>query len=331
MSVITVSNLYKRFNLEAGFFARFGRFVNAVNNISFSIDRNEAYGLVGESGCGKTTTARLLVRMYAADSGEILYHTKENILKVASLKKEALMSYREKARYVFQDPARSLNPRMSVYEVLVSGSRKPLKRRGVSEKELYAKAAGILEEVGLQAADLEKRPSEFSGGQRQRISIARALLMEPEVLICDEVVSALDVSIQGQILNLLLDIRKKRNMSFLFIAHDLKVACYFCDRIGVMYKGELMEEAQAANLYKEALHPYTQLLFSSAAGQPNQQAPAKLPERKADQNNKISSSCSFAPRCPKASEKCFLEHPALTQINPGHLIRCFNADFSQHV
>ncbi|MCL2759948.1 MAG: dipeptide/oligopeptide/nickel ABC transporter ATP-binding protein, partial [Treponema sp.] len=243
MAVLTVSHLYKRFNLEAGFFARFGRFVNAVNDISFSIGKNESYGLVGESGCGKTTTARMLVRMYEADSGEIIFNDGGAQIPVKDLKKEALREYREKVRYVFQDPARSLNPRMSVYEVLVSGCRKPLRRKGVKENELRQKAAIILEEVGLSAADLEKRPSEFSGGQRQRISIARALLMEPEVLICDEVVSALDVSIQGQILNLLLDIRKKRNMSFLFIAHDLKVACYFCDRIGVMYKGELMEEA----------------------------------------------------------------------------------------
>jgi ABC-type oligopeptide transport system ATPase subunit len=266
MSLLEVSHLFKRFNLEAGFFARFGRFVNAVNDISFSIGKNEAYGLVGESGCGKTTTARMLVRMYESDSGEITFYYADKPENVASLEKEDLRRYREKVRYVFQDPARSLNPRMSVYEVLVSGCRRPLRQRGVSEKELYGKAAAILEEVGLQAADLEKRPSEFSGGQRQRISIARALLMEPELLICDEVVSALDVSIQGQILNLLLDIRKKRNISFLFIAHDLKVACYFCDRIGVMYRGELMEEAPAANLYQEGLHPYTKLLFSSAAG-----------------------------------------------------------------
>ena len=332
MPLLTVSHLYKRFNLEAGFFARYGRFVNAVNDISFSIGKNEAYGLVGESGCGKTTTARLLVRMYETDSGEIMFYHGDKAAPVASLKKEELRQYREKVRYVFQDPARSLNPRMSVYEVLVSGCRRPLKKRGVTEAELRKKAAAILEEAGLQAADLEKRPSEFSGGQRQRISIARALLMEPELLICDEVVSALDVSIQGQILNLLYDIHEKRNMSFLFIAHDLKVACYFCDRIGVMYKGELMEEAPAADLYREGLHPYTKLLFSSASkindgGKP---PPSCLttPERSGAKNavvaNNEAACCPFAPRCISASERCFREHPDLTQAGAGHLIRCFN-------
>jgi len=320
--LLSVSHLYKRFNLEAGFFARFGRFVNAVNDISFSIGKNQSYGLVGESGCGKTTTARLLVRMYEADSGEILFYRGEVPLNAATLRGDDLKQYREKVRYVFQDPARSLNPRMSVYEVLVSGCRKPLRRRGIKEKELRLKAAAILEEVGLQADDLEKRPSEFSGGQRQRISIARALLMEPELLICDEVVSALDVSIQGQILNLLLDIREKRDMSFLFIAHDLKVACYFCDRIGVMYRGELMEEARAADLYREALHPYTQLLFSSAAGAQI----STMDSAPGETRIKILGSefCSFAPRCPNATERCFCEHPALGEVSAGHSIRCFN-------
>jgi len=331
MQVLTVSHLHKRFNLEAGFFARFGRFVNAVNDISFYIGKNESYGLVGESGCGKTTTARMLVRMYEADSGEITFHHGDAPLPVAALRKEELRQYREKVRYVFQDPARSLNPRMSVYEVLVSGCRRPLKKRGVSEKNLREKAAAILEEVGLQAADLEKRPSEFSGGQRQRISIARALLMEPELLICDEVVSALDVSIQGQILNLLLDIREKRDMSFLFIAHDLKVACYFCDRIGVMYRGELMEEAPAADLYREGKHPYTKLLFSCAAGISSEEFHAEAQrreERKGDSWNSMfamtEESCPFAPRCSKATERCLREHPSLSQIGAGHSIRCFN-------
>ena len=340
MPVLNVSMLQKRFNLEAGFFARFGRFINAVNGVSFSIGKNEAYGLVGESGCGKTTTARLLVRMYEADAGEILYFNENEPMSVGSLQKEDLRRYREKVRYVFQDPARSLNPRMSVYEVMVSGCRVPLKRRGIGEKELREKAAAILEEVGLQADDLEKRPSQFSGGQRQRISIARGLLMEPEILICDEVVSALDVSIQGQILNLLLDIRAKRDMSFLFIAHDLKVACYFCDRIGVMYKGELMEEAPAAELYREALHPYTQLLFSSAAGiskethtEAQRRRERGVFESTAPQNPLRASaplrdipgtSCSFAPRCTQATERCWREHPDFSESASGHFIRCFN-------
>jgi len=323
MPLLAVTNLSKRFNLEAGFFARFGRFVNAVNDISFSIGKNEAYGLVGESGCGKTTTARMLVRMYEADTGKILF----NEIDTSKLKKEALQKYREKVRYVFQDPARSLNPRMSVYEVLVSGCRKPLRQKGVKEKELREKAAAILEEVGLGAADLEKRPSEFSGGQRQRISIARALLMEPELLICDEVVSALDVSIQGQILNLLLDIRRKRNISFLFIAHDLKVACYFCDRIGVMYKGEMMEEALAADLYKEGVHPYTKLLFSSVAGKKDEEPHAEAQRHRtkgSGERREDVFGCSFAPRCPQATERCWNEKPQWAEKNSGHYIRCFN-------
>ncbi|MDR2631936.1 MAG: dipeptide/oligopeptide/nickel ABC transporter ATP-binding protein, partial [Spirochaetaceae bacterium] len=233
MAVITVTDLQKRFNLEAGFFARFGRFVYAVNGLSFSIGQNETLGLVGESGCGKTTTARLLVRMYECDGGSIIFQGAD----VTALKSRELKKYREKVKYVFQDPARSLNPRMTIYEVLVSGYRRSSLWPG--EKQGRKEAEAIMEEVGLGRADLERRPMEFSGGQRQRISIARGLLMRPDLLICDEVVSALDVSIQGQILNLLLDIRSRRNLSFLFIAHDLRVACYFCDRIAVMYRGEL--------------------------------------------------------------------------------------------
>jgi oligopeptide/dipeptide ABC transporter ATP-binding protein len=255
--------------------------------------------------------------MYEADSGEILYGGGR---AVAAMQKEELRQYREKVRYVFQDPARSLNPRMSVYEVLVSGCRRPLKRRGLGEKDIRGKAAAILEEAGLQAADLEKRPSEFSGGQRQRISIARALLMAPELLICDEVVSALDVSVQGQILNLLLDIRAKRDMAFLFIAHDLKVACYFCDRIGVMYRGELVEEAPAADLYRDGLHPYTQLLFSSGAGAAAPPASAPPPRSAVSVRG---AACAFAPRCPRSAERCFHEHPVFGETVPGHFIRCF--------
>jgi ABC-type oligopeptide transport system ATPase subunit len=349
LPLLTVSNLYKRFNLEAGFFARFGRFINAVNGVSFTISRNEAYGLVGESGCGKTTTARLLVRMYEADSGGIVYQRAEGPVDINRLRKNELRQYRERVKYVFQDPARSLNPRMNVYEVLNSGRRWSSQRR--DENQLRQEAAAALEEVGLSAADLDRRPQEFSGGQRQRISIARGLLMQPELLICDEVVSALDVSIQGQILNLLLDIREKRDISFLFIAHDLKVACYFCDRIGVMYRGELMEEAPAPQLYKSGRHPYTRLLFSSAAGkagggacplcgydspatalpqEPQTEAPGAqtasppLPPTAALPPATVETAgCAFAVRCPQAAGRCFTEKPPMREAGAGHNIRCW--------
>ena len=320
LPLISVSNLRKRFNLEAGFFAPLGRYVHAVNNVSFVIGKNEAYGLVGESGCGKTTTARLLVRMYEADEGEIFFQGGNFIQDVRKLKGRDFKRYREKVKYVFQDPARSLNPRMTVYEVLISGARWSTEKR--SPASLREEAAAILEEVGLSAADLERRPAEFSGGQRQRISIARGLLMKPDILICDEVVSALDVSIQGQILNLLLDLRNSRKISgeeisFLFIAHDLKVASYFCDRIGVMYRGEIMEEASALTLWKKHLHPYTELLFSSitgGGGSPPPEHPVSL---------ETSGGCAFLSRCPYAESICFRKKPPLLAAGEGHLLRCW--------
>jgi oligopeptide/dipeptide ABC transporter ATP-binding protein len=233
---------------------------------------------------------------------------------------------------------------MNIREILLSG----LRWSGITPaRQFQEKAAAALEEVGLSGSDLDKRPTEFSGGQRQRISIARGLLPQPELLICDEVVSALDVSIQAQILNLLLDIREKRirdnrTMSFLFIAHDLKVACYFCDRIGVMYAGELMEEAPAAGLWQQGRHPYTQMLFASATAPASTGAsldapaaatnpparPAASPVPSAGIDAPIATvnapavHCAFAPRCPQAVERCFQEKPPLREIAPGHSVRC---------
>ena len=333
MPLLTISGLQKRFNLEAGFFARFGRYVTAVNGISLAIERNETYGLVGESGCGKTTTARLIVRMYEPDGGSIVFQRGDDSVDVGGLRGDDLRQYRQRIKYVFQDPARSLNPRMSVCEVLISGLRHSATGNRLATSQLREKAAAALEEVGLSATDLDRRPSEFSGGQRQRISIARSLLPQPELLICDEVVSALDVSIQCQILNLLLDVRERRireglTMSFLFIAHDLKVACYFCDRIGVMYSGELVEEAPAADLWKDGRHPYTQMLFSSATGlKPVTQSSAASGKNAVDVKAQAASHpapcCAFAPRCPQATARCYLEQPPLVQIADGHTMRCF--------
>lgn len=320
--VIQVSHLSKHFNLEAGFFAKNKKTVYAVNDVSFCLERGKTYGLVGESGCGKTTTARLIIQMYKQSSGEIFYYPKSlpedtsEFLNVENFSKKELKKFREKVKYVFQDPARSLNPRMTVFEVLTSGLKYSSMWKG--KEEALKLAQEIIQEVGLKKEDLYRRPAEFSGGQRQRISIARGLIMNPDLLICDEVVSALDVSIQGQIINLLIDLRKKRNLSYLFITHDLKVACYFCDKIGVMYRGVLVEEAPAENLYKEALHPYTKLLFEGAK---NLLSNSSL-EVKTTLEEEVS--CPFAHRCPKAREKCRRQMPELQTLDDGHKVRCFN-------
>lgn len=316
-TVIQVCNLKKRFGLDAGFFAKADQHVYAVNDVSFEIKRGQTYGLVGESGCGKTTTARLLIRMYEADQGNVIYYGDGKLKDVQAMSKKELALFREKVRYVFQDPSRSLDPRLTVYDILTSSLKYSSKWKG--KEDARAKAAAILEETGLDAKDLDRKPSEFSGGQRQRISIARGLIMEPEVLVCDEVVSALDVSVQAQILNLLQDLRKKRRLSFLFIAHDLKVSCWFCDIIGVMYRGMLVEEGPAKDMYKDAVHPYTQALFAGAGGQ-------FAVEKNGEMNTLLESpkGCPYAHRCSRASERCFSEIPEWKVLKKNHKVRCFN-------
>lgn len=309
--ILQVSHLTKQFNLEAGFFARNNKTVYAVNDVTFDIEKGKTYGIVGESGCGKTTTARLIIQMYKQTSGQIQFNGQE----VSSMNKKQLRSFREKVKYIFQDPARSLNPRMTVFDVMTAGLRYSSLWEGKEKARLLAEK--IIQEVGLSPEDLNRRPAEFSGGQRQRISIARGLIMNPELLICDEVVSALDVSIQGQIINLLQDLRKSRNLSFIFITHDLKVACYFCDTIGVMYRGVMVEEAPAATLYKDALHPYTKLLFEGAQGElssSNVEVKTTL-----EQEN----CCPFAYRCPKATDQCRSQLPEFRDAGEGHKVRCF--------
>ncbi len=272
--MLEISKLYKAFSLEAGFFAPVGRYVYAVNGVSFTMKRGEIFGLVGESGCGKTTTARLVVRTYPIDDGSIVFTDNEGaVFDVGRLDHKRLKLLRSKVKYIFQDPAKSLNPRMTILEVLTAGYR--YQESWPGKRQAREEAAEMLREVGLSPDDLERRPADFSGGQRQRISIARALITQPELLICDEVVSALDVSIQGQILQLLLRLREQYGFGMLFIAHDLAVVSYICDRVGVMYRGMLMEIAPAQRLIEAPTHPYTKHLYASvptlepvAAGDP---------------------------------------------------------------
>ncbi len=318
--ILRAENLFKSFDLEAGFFAKKGQLVYAVNDVSFDLRRGETLGIVGESGCGKSTTARMLVRMYEPTAGRVLYYPagsqaqEAGAQNIFDYKKKALAEYRRRVKYIFQDPARSLNPRMTTLSVLTDAFKFSPKKIGA--EELRERAKKVFAEVGLAERHLEKRPSEFSGGQRQRVSIARALIMDPELLICDEVVSALDVSIQGQILNLLQDLRAKKNLSFVFITHDLKVAGWFCDRIAVMYRGAIVEEAPAATLFQNARHPYTKVLFDGAQGKA-QASSVEVTSVLSKENG-----CPFAHRCPHAKPECLSALPPLREVAPGHRVRC---------
>jgi len=309
-ALLTVDGITKTFALRAGLFASGARRVSALSGVSLQLDAGQTYGLVGESGSGKTTLARVLVQLERQDSGTITYANGQP-WRVDAADRAGLQDYRREVRYVFQDPSSSLDPRMSVGRLLTVGARHHRPR--AERSELSQRAQAALEAVGLRAADWNRRPSEFSGGQRQRIALARALVTRPRLLLCDEVVSALDVSVRGQILELLLDLKSRFGLSLLFIAHDLDAVAYMSDRVGVLYRGMMMEEAPSPDITRP-LHPYTKLLYESSPG-------GRLPASAAAAAE-THAGCPFQDRCPLVHDRCRVETPALRTVAEGRKVAC---------
>ena len=288
----------------------FGK-VAAVRGVSFALRRGETFGIVGESGSGKSTIARLLLRLIEPSGGDVRFRGRD----LTSLNKEEMRRERRHIQMIFQDPFGSLNPRMTVGELIAE----PMHAHDIGERgRREARALKLLEEVGLPAAARTRYPHEFSGGQRQRIAIARALASEPTLIVADEPVSALDVSVQAQVLNLLLDLKARHAMTLLFISHDLRVVEFLCDRIAVMYLGEIVEQGDKAAIYRAPRHPYTQALFASAPGRPKS---ARLIGEIPNAAN-VPSGCAFRTRCPLAFARCAIERPPLRAIGGDRLAAC---------
>jgi peptide/nickel transport system ATP-binding protein len=313
--MLDVRNLKMWFARRKGFLGRDVSYVKAVDDVSFTIRRGETLGLVGESGCGKTTVGRCVVRVYQPTSGQILYHgDAQNTVDLATLDRPALRPYRQDIRMIFQDPYSSLNPRMTVFEIVAE----VLTVNGLaSGRDLEDRVAGLLRKVGLRPEYMKRYPHAFSGGERQRIVIARALATNPRLIVADEAISALDVSIRAQILNLLKDLQDEMGLTYLFIAHDLSVIRHICDRVNVMYVGKLVESAEATALYTHPQHPYTEALMSAVPiHNPrlrDKSRRIRLQGEVADPANPPSG-CYFHPRCRYAQEKCSQETPALRPI-----------------
>lgn len=314
--LLEVNNLVKHFPIKGGFLRRSKHAVKAVDGVSFFIRKGETLGLVGESGCGKTTTGRTILRLHEPTKGEILFDG----VDLRKLKPEELRKKRKDMSIIFQDPYSSLNPRMTVGDII----GEPLLVHGMTNTNERIEAVHkILEEVGLAPYHYRRFPHEFSGGQRQRIGIARAVISSPKLIVCDEPVSALDVSIQSQILNLLKDLQQARNLTYLFIAHNLSVVKHISDRVGVMYLGKLVELASSKDLYSNPTHPYTQALLSAI---PHANPDIKMDRLrlKGDVPSPINppSGCRFHPRCHVAVDRCKQEDPQWREIRPDHFVAC---------
>ncbi|MEE9521843.1 MAG: dipeptide ABC transporter ATP-binding protein [candidate division NC10 bacterium] len=314
--LLVVRNLKKYFPLKRGIWFGEGAEVRAVDGVSFEVRRGETVGLVGESGCGKSTMARLILRLLEPTAGEV-YFGKASVFET---NKEEMRQLRRRMQIVFQDPYSSLDPRMPVDEIVGEGLTIHRLARG---KEKTDRVADLLEMVGLGREHMGRYPHEFSGGQRQRIGIARALAVGPEFLIADEPVSALDVSIQAQIINLFEDLQEQLGLTYLFIAHDLRVVKHISDRVAVLYLGQIVELADSDELYRNPLHPYTQALLSAIPEvDPQSKRQRIFLEGDPPSAVQIPSGCRFHPRCPKRFDRCDQEEPVLREVSAGHWVSC---------
>lgn len=309
--ILDVQDLYKHFSVGGG------QVVKAVDGVSFEVKRGETFGLVGESGCGKSTVGRTLINLYNPTSGKIIFNGEE----VSNLKGKKERDFRRKMQMIFQDPYASLNPRMKVLDLIAEG----IDIHGfLKGEERRKRVIELLETVGLRAEHAERFAHEFSGGQRQRIGIARALAVEPDFIIADEPISALDVSIQAQVVNLMKRLQKERGLTYLFIAHDLSMVKYISDRVGVMYLGNMVELADSDELYDQPLHPYTKALLSAVPIADPDQSNRERIILKGDVPSPMNppSGCRFRTRCPVAMDVCVKEIPVWQEVRPKHWIAC---------